>query len=274
MINPTLPAVPLVEGEKTGVAIASALGASSLQALRAMSAEQVLEVTAKQGAGPFNIATIDGYFLPKSPVEIFAAGQQAKVPLLAGWNSEEQGAASVFGRGAPTPSTAESYSQALQRLYPERSADVLKAYPGVTVDEIANAARDLASDRFIAYSTWKWTDQQARTGGKPVYRYYYTRPRPGARGAAHSAEIEYAMGNLSTNKAFAWVPDDTKVSETMQAYFANFIKTFDPNGTGLPKWTPTTSTAPSYMRIDVQSAQQPDTREARYRLLDEIYKNK
>jgi para-nitrobenzyl esterase len=130
MIAPTLPAVPLAEGEKTGLAIATALGASSLQALRALPADQVLAVTARQGVGPFNIATIDGYFLPKAPVDIFAAGEQAKVPLLAGWNSAESAAASVLGRGGePTP---ESYAVALKRLYPERAADVMKMYPAVS----------------------------------------------------------------------------------------------------------------------------------------------
>ena len=46
---------------------------------------------AKPGARRFP-PTVDGYFLPKAPVEIFAAGEQAHVPLLVGWNSEEMGA--------------------------------------------------------------------------------------------------------------------------------------------------------------------------------------
>ena len=80
----------------------------------------------------------------------------------------------------------------------------------------------------------------------PSIRYFYSRPRPAmkpgqgtagpARGAAHSAEIEYAMGNLPGNAVFDWTPDDDKVSETMQGYFANFVKTGDPNGGGLPAW--------------------------------------
>ena len=284
MINPTLPAVPLAEGEKTGTAIAAALNATSLQALRAMPAERVLDVTAQQGTGPYNIATVDGYFLPKAPVEIFAAGEQAKVPLLAGWNSGESGASSVLGRG--NPPTPESYGQALQRLYAERSADVLRAYPAADADEVDRAATDLASDRFISYSTWKWTDQQAATSGKPVYRYFYTRPRPAAvsagasagqapaapsKYASHSAEIEYAMGNLATNKVFAWTPDDHKVSALMHGYFVNFVKTGDPNGSGLPRWTPTRSGAAQYMRIDVEPKLEVDQREARYRLLDSLY---
>ena len=56
--------------------------------------------------------------------------------------------------------------------------------------------------------------------------------RPG--GAVHSAEIEYALGNLATNLVYAWTPDDYKVSGIMEGYFANFVKTGNPNGPGLP----------------------------------------
>lgn len=52
----------------------------------------------------------------------------------------------------------------------------------------------------------------------------------------HSGEIEYALGNLATNRVYAWTDADRKVSTTMEGYFANFIKTGDPNGAGLPHW--------------------------------------
>src|SRR5207244_5158015 len=103
-------------------------------------------------------------------------------------------------------------------------------------------------------------DPATKTGGKPSDYYLYARPRPAmrkemgdaasglaggvvrgqanqmppSRGAVHSAEIEYAMGNLDSNKVYDWTPDDHKVSKVMQEYFANFIKTGNPNGTGLP----------------------------------------
>jgi para-nitrobenzyl esterase len=63
-------------------------------------------------------------------------------------------------------------------------------------------------------------------------------PEPYA-GASHASEIEYAMGNLASNETYAWTPADYKVSETMETYFANFIKTGNPNGVaGVPKWAP------------------------------------
>ena len=98
-------------------------------------------------------------------------------------------------------------------------------------------------------------------------------PPPPARGAVHSAEIEYAMGNLSTNKVFAWTPDDYKVSELMQGYFANFIKTGDPNGSGLPAWPAANhGDVVQVMHIDVQSRAEPERHRDRYVFLDRIYK--
>ena len=96
-----------------------------------------------------------------------------------------------------------------------------------------------------------------------------TPPPPPAKGAVHSAEIEYAMGNLSTNKVYAWTEDDYNVSRTLQEYFANFIKKGDPNGAGLPKWTPANrSKEVPVMHIDVNTRQEPEQHRGRYLLLE------
>jgi carboxylesterase type B len=52
------------------------------------------------------------------------------------------------------------------------------------------------------------------------------------------------MGNLATNTTYAWTPADYKVSATMESYFANFIKTGNPNGAALPKWNANTKRRP------------------------------
>ncbi len=175
----------------------------------------------------------------------------------------------VLGQGDPTP---ETLANAIRKFYGDRADGVVKAYAANTPEEVYEAAMHLASARFISHGTWKWTELQVKTGGKPAYRYLYARPRPpylgmpgqtpppsppsaglpaGPRGAAHSAEIQYAMGNLDLDKRYSWEPADYEVSKLMQAYFVNFIKTADPNGPGLPKW-PTYGAENNYqlMRID------------------------
>jgi para-nitrobenzyl esterase len=118
----TLPAVPLAVGEQNGMKFATAVGKDSLAALRAIPANELLEMTVKPG-GRFS-PTVDGYFLPKPPLEIFEAGEQAHVPLLMGWNSEEQNWRNFLGQQAePTP---ENYAKAVSNAYGDRAADVMK----------------------------------------------------------------------------------------------------------------------------------------------------
>ncbi|MEY4629790.1 MAG: hypothetical protein RLZZ595_2116, partial [Bacteroidota bacterium] len=111
-----------------------------------------------------------------------------------------------------------------------------------------------------------------RKTGLPTYRYYYEKPRPGNKGAVHSAEIEYAMGNLDGNKVFKWTEEDYTVSKTMQAFFINFIKTGNPNGKGLPAWDavqPSQGTS-KVMHIHVKSQQQDERHPGRYQVMDEF----
>jgi para-nitrobenzyl esterase len=270
MIHPTLAPVTLEQGEQNGLAFAATLNAGSLAALRKVPAEELL--TKASVAGAFKTAaTIDGYFLPKSPVAIFEAGEQAKVPLLAGWNSTEVPYQAFLWNAAPTP---ENYREKVLTEYPKNAEQVLKLYPGNTSEEVIASATALASDRFINYSTWKWIDLQSKTSSQPVYRYLFSRPKPGAPGAPHAFEIEYAMGNLDSNKALVWTNDDQKVSSVMMEYFANFIKKGNPNASGLPKWdTVNTTTGGTYMNINVQSKQEQDQHVARYKFLEQQYSN-
>src|SRR5262245_14394575 len=145
-----LSAVPLAQGEQMGAKFAASLGkgdAPPLAELRAMTAEQLLEATAKPGQ-PWFTPTVDGYFFPKSPFDIYAAGEQSRVPLLAGVNSEEMGYFAVMGRETPT---VENYSKALERLFPGKGEEVFKLYPASNETEVMDSARDLAGDRFISY---------------------------------------------------------------------------------------------------------------------------
>ena len=276
----TLPPRPLAEAEQGGVKFGASAGRSSLAALRAMTAEQIQEAVAKSTGLRFG-TDLDGYFLVKPLTEVYAAGEQAKVPLLEGSNSEEQGARQVLGTNEPTP---ENFASAVRRLYGDRAGEVLKAYAPSTEEEVIEAATELASARFIAYGTWKWAELQAKTGERPVYRYFYAHPRPKytpvgeggaavppARGAVHSAEIQYAMGNLKLDPRYAWEQADYKVSEVVQAYFANFIKTGNPNGPDLPNW-PAYAGESHYqiMRLDVDSHAEPEPHLDRYMALDAV----
>lgn len=296
-IRPTLAPVALEEAEKTGLDFAKNAGYPSVAQLRKLSSREIYEIYNESRRFGFPLV-IDGYFLPKSLPEIFADRQQAQVPLLLGWNSAEiPGMAFMQG----LPFNEKNYVAKVKQQFPERYEEVLKLYPHQSDEEIQWSATNLASDRFIAYSTWKWFDLHRKNSQQPVYRYLYHKLRPPLKdpslipglaggtmerdpdspqmpepiGAPHACEIEYCMGNLHLVEDYAWTEDDFTVSRTMQEYFANFIKTGDPNGKDLPQWPAAdhTNAAPPVMVIDTESKVVTAPDDARFEFLDDFYEN-
>lgn len=204
----------------------------------------------------------------------------------------------VMGDEKPTK---ENFIKVIGKLYGEKATEVLKLYNPASDEEVEQVATDFAGDRFISYSTWKWADVHSKTSGKPVYRYLFERARPEmvpemgnataglaggvqtntnapksapAKGAVHSAEIEYAMGNLASNKIYAWTADDYKVSGLMQNYFAEFIKKGNPNLTGFPSWPEVNKKNPvPVMHINVHSRVQPEKFRERYLFMERTSSN-
>ncbi|HET8737674.1 MAG TPA: carboxylesterase family protein [Pricia sp.] len=295
-IYPTMAPVPLAEAEKQGREFLENAGYASIAEFRKLPTRDIYEIyNASQRFG-FPMV-IDGYFLPKPLPEIFEAREQAQVPLLVGWNSAEI-PGTAFTQG---PITKEGFTAKVKEAYPNTHKEVLQLYPHDTADELQWAATNLASDRFIVYSTWKWFDLHRKNSDQPVYRYLYSKLRPPLKdenrtsglaggtveksadapkmpepiGAPHAAEIEYALGNLHLVKDYAWTTDDSKASETMQDYFANFIKNGNPNGENLPEWpnAEATDTTPPTMVIDTESGAIDAENDARYLFLDNDYQN-
>lgn len=294
-IFPTMAPVSLAEAEKQGADFLQKAGVTSVKDLRRLPTRDIYEMYNESGRFGFPMV-IDGYFLPGSLPEIFEKGQQAQIPLLVGWNSAEiPGRAFMQGQ----PYTPENFQAKVMEAYPEGFQQVLDAYPHASAKEVEYAATALASDRFIVYSTWKWFDLHRKNSSQPVYRYLYSKLRPPLKdqelvpglaggtvrasegaparpapiGAPHACEIEYCMGNLPLVEDYAWTADDYKVSETMQAFFANFIKKGDPNSLDLPNWpaAKASEAAPPVMVIDVKSKSAPATEDGRFTFHDSYY---
>ena len=262
----------LAEAEKAGVAFAQSAGAKSLAELRAKSADELLKAAMKKDNGFGFWPIVDGHFLPADVAAIYASGRESKVPLLAGWNADEMRMAVMMAKEKPN---AKTFPEQLEKQFKDKEAEALKVYPASTDQEALRSAGDLASDNFIVYATWKWIDMQAKTG-QPVYRYEFDRtvPIPDAMkgmglktlGSPHAAELEYVFNMLASKKA-DWQPDDQKVADAMNEYWANFIKTGNPNGPGLADWPDFTKTG-EVMHLDAECKALPEEHHDRYEFLD------
>jgi para-nitrobenzyl esterase len=286
MLTPRMPSVS--ETQQTGDRFARSLGASTLKALRAMPADELLNAVLKDKSHLYRFwPNVDGYFFPESPSAVYMAGKQAHVPLLAGWNADEQ---DYTGFLKKAQATKENYAAKVRAEYGRHADEVLKLYAGSNEKQVKQSAHDLASDQFIVYSTWKWLDMQLTTGESPVYRYQFDQAPPvlagkPSRGAYHSADIEYVFETLDW-KHLPWTAGDRKLSDMMSSYWTNFAKTGNPNGPGLPEWPGYNKTdryAVMHLHVDpvISSGQAqnvprgmpyaaPDDLRPRYELLDRI----
>jgi para-nitrobenzyl esterase len=272
---------PVSTTEQNGLKFAESVGAQSLAELRAKSGEELLQAAAKLNRGFGFGPNADGYFLMTDAVSIYTKREQARVPLLAGWNADE-GKMQVLMN--PNKTTAASFKEMAQKRYGDQAEEFLKLYPASNDDEALVSAETLSGDDFIAFSTWKWMDLQSKSGA-PVYQYHFEQTpkyKPGSKagtrpseeaGARHAGELEYVFGTLKLAQGEApWADEDLKLSDAIGTYWTNFIKTGNPNKptTGLPDW-------PEYQGREGYSIMHlsgknlgaaPDTVRARYEFLD------
>ena len=294
------------DADAAGAALLKEAGIASLADAMALNADSLQKLLPPKG---MSNVVLDGYFMSESADAVFEKGEQAQVPLLAGWNSLEAHPMQAIQGQEPT---LQNYKNALKARFGDMTDEIFEAY-GIATDEdvLSQKGFNLVSDLFTGFPTWKACDYHVRNSAQPVYRYHYMHPRPqvsakmgdmtgalagGVRekteeekkataeqpaiapGAVHSADIEYAMGTLDTNEYYDWQDEDYAISKLFLSYYANFCKTGNPNGEGLPQWTPITKDnidAAPVMIIDVESKEvaSPEKENA-YRTLEKFYKSK
>jgi para-nitrobenzyl esterase len=225
--------ITLEDREKGDAEWAASLGAATIAELRAMPAEAVLEASRKSGAPRFS-PVVDGRLLTEPVWQTYAEGKQAHVPLLAGWNRDEN-------NSLASGMTVEKWKGFAARNFGDRAEEFLTLYPGASDEQAARSAIDYGSDAFIAFSTWQWVEAHRKTGDSPIYRYHFELAAPPSTfhpeaTAFHSDDIEYVFGTLDTRPGSQWRPEDRKLSDEMMSYWTNFARSGDPNGPGLPVW--------------------------------------
>jgi para-nitrobenzyl esterase len=233
----------LNEEEASAERLAKDLGVSAgpqaLKQLRAIPAERILETAASDGDVDLE-PNIDGWVLPTQPAVMFEHGRQARVPVMLGTNEDEVSifASPLVGGHSNRPKTVAEYQAWLKREFGAFGEEVLGAYPAREDAQVPGVFLTMFSDYDFAFSTWLLAKETAQAR-QPAYLYRFTYVGSGpfaSLGAFHSEELMFLSGRYWTS--WAPNPEDARLSEAMVGYWAQFIKTGNPNGTGLPAWPP------------------------------------
>ena len=227
-----------VAGEAAGVWLAGKLGAGDLAGLRSMDAEAITNAAAGTGWLPFGV--VDGRVLPRQLVEVFDRGEQAKVPILAGFNAGE--IRSLRFLLPPPPADAKAYEKEIRERFADLAASFLERYPSSNIPESMLAT---TRDAMYGWTAERLVSKQTAIGA-PSFLYYFDHSYPAADSmglhAFHASELPYVFGTAAKTPS-RWptvpaTPADTQLSDAMLDYWASFARDGVPSSAGRSQWRP------------------------------------
>ena len=187
LLTPTLK-----EEEEIGEQFVTLSGKTSLEELRAMSAEEIFQVERKlndelwkSGKGLSLVPNADGYVLDETVKEVWKKNGMKDIPYLCGVVTDDLGAS---------------------------RKEVQEGKTGILMEECK-----------------RW-GEKCEEREKPAYLYHFAHELPGDDwGAFHSSELWYTFGTLGRCWR-PMTEQDYELSEEMVTFWTNFMKTGNPNG--------------------------------------------
>ena len=256
-------------GEGSGVRLAAAVHASGIAALRAMDPLRLTNAAAAAGFGPWG--TVDGHVFPQQMVTAFDKGDQAHVPILAGFNSGE--IRSLMVLAPPAPATAARYETVIRDRYGPLAGEFLRLYPAANMEESILAA---TRDGLYGWTAERLVRKQTALG-LPSYLYLFDHGYAAADNAHlhgfHASELPYVFGKFDGTPPI-WPPipaspRENELSDAMLDYWTSFARAGKPRAANAPDW-PAYGSAGAYMHFT--DAPHPETHlmPGMYRLNEEV----
>lgn len=251
--------------------------AAALARLRALPVEKIVdggqETDGQGGPRIYSGPILDGKLVVETAESAYKAGRQPRVPLIIGNCSAEIGGA--FVSNATT-------KEALFASFGDLEAEAKAAFDPDGNKDFAEVITKFNTD-------WVWGEPARMTARAfvekraPAYMYQFGFVPPAAReraryGAGHGSEVSFVFNTLNArwgNQGEA-TPEEKELARIMNSYWANFAKTGNPNGKGVPVW-PLYDTKKEEIldvELDGKVVAKPDPRKARFNVIEKAFKQK
>lgn len=250
--------------------------ASTMAKLRSLSIEEIVDGGQESDSSGLRIYSgpiLDGKLVVETAESAYKAGRQARVPLIIGNSSAEV--------GGPFVSNASS-KEALFALFGDSEGEAKAAFDPQGDKAFAEVLTKFNTD-------WVWGEPARMTARAflakrvPTYVYQFGYVPPANRqrspyGAGHGSEVSFVFNTLNAR----WgapaeaTPEEKELARIMNSYWANFAKTGNPNGNGLPVWPLYDTQKEQILDIefDGKPVVRPDPRKARFNVIEKAFKQR
>lgn len=263
----------LPSAESAGVALGNAANLSSAAELRAADPAALFRAGLATGWQPEPV--IDGDLLERQFADSFARGEQARVPVLAGFNEGE--IRSLLFLMPAAPDSQAPYVADVRRRFGARADAYLAVYPGA--DPRADVMASIR-DGLYGWAAQTLVRRQA-AAGQGAYLYYFRHATPAQRArdlaAFHASELPYIFGQIGADAAVGpnWPRPpvsqaESRLSDAMLNYWASFVRTGTPTAPGEVAWPRFTTRDRSYLDIDERPAVRRDLQPGSFAWADSL----
>jgi para-nitrobenzyl esterase len=243
------------QAEKVGLQIQETLKLKSVAQMRLVPADRLLALQAETqlgatGGGPIRAGgSIDGYFLPDTPANLFASHRNSDVPVIAGFANDESNS------GLRQARTVAEYTKIVEQALGAKAPEFLRRYPVKSDADVAEMAKAAAREGGVLRTARNWAIAQHKSNKSPAYLYNLVRVHPfnpealaadrvDLIGAYHTSDVPYWFGTLDVFNLFRptrlWQAYDRDLSRKMTAMLIAFANTGVPSAEGItwPAWSP------------------------------------